>query len=140
MSRTILLRTMSTPDATVGRLKFGDLNLYTLELPWLSNAKDKSCVPSGIYDWFKRTSPKNGAVIELKNVPNRNYIQMHVGNYTRQTAGCILAGTGIAYENGQTPCVTNSRDAMNALLMSLPDYGKIVIERAFAENMIQPTD
>ena len=65
----------------------------TLELPWRDNLKNVSCIPPGIYDAFKRISPKRGTeVIELIDVPNRGNIQIHPGNCYTDILGCILPG------------------------------------------------
>ena len=135
MSRTILLRTMSLPTCTIGVLRFEDIQVFTLELPWLNNQQDKSCIHSGMFTWFKRTSPKNGAVIQLENVPGRTYVQIHAGNYVSQTAGCILVGDMIKDINhDNVPDVGNSKNTLQKLLDATPDTGNIVIERGFADK------
>jgi len=109
-------------DCTLGRLQFGNFQCFTLELPDLGNAPNVSCIPAGTYKAFKRHSPKNGLVVELKNVPNRSFIQIHRGNYTRQIEGCIVVGSSIAFlDNDQVPDVTNSGVTMDKLLALLPD-------------------
>jgi hypothetical protein len=109
-------------DCTLGRLQVGSFQCFTLELPDLGNAPNISCIPTGTYQAFKRQSPKNGLVIELKNVPQRSFIQIHRGNHTRQIEGCILVGSSIAFLDGdRTPDVTNSGVTMDKLLVLLPD-------------------
>lgn len=115
-------------DCTLGRLSVGNFQCFTLELPDLDNAPSISCIPAGTYKAFKRQSQKNGSVIELKAVPNRQFIQIHRGNYTRQIEGCILVGSSIAFlDNDQTPDLTNSVVTMDRLLTLLPDEFKVKI-------------
>lgn len=115
-------------DCTLGRLSVGGFKCFTLELPDLGNAQSISCIPAGTYQAFKRQSPKNGLVIELRNVPNRQFIQIHRGNYTRQIEGCILVGSSIAFlDNDQVPDVTNSGVTMDKLLALLPDEFEVKI-------------
>lgn len=66
---------------------------YVMELPDRSNQKDISAVPAGTYEAFARLSEKNGAVIELKNVPKRTVVQFHSGNEISHTDGCFILGT-----------------------------------------------
>lgn len=116
-------------DCTLGRLYVGGFQCFTLELPWLENQRSISCIPRGTYKAFKRQSPKNGAVIEFENVPQRSNIQIHAGNYTRQIEGCILVGSSIAFLDSDTiPDVANSKATLDKLLALLPDKFEVVIE------------
>lgn len=115
-------------DCTLGRLSAGNFQCFTLELPDLGNAPSISCIPAGTYQAFKRQSPKNGLVVELKAVPNRSFIQIHRGNYTRQIEGCILVGSSIAFLDGDhVPDVTNSGVTMDKILTLLPDEFEVRI-------------
>jgi hypothetical protein len=90
----ILLRVSSTDKCTFGILK-DERNipfLVTLELPWLDNQHNVSCIPTGTYECFRENSPKHGIVFELRNVPDRQEVQVHIGNYPKDTLGCILVG------------------------------------------------
>lgn len=64
----------------------------TLELPWLDNQTQKSCIPAGSYQVVKRWSEKYGNHFHVLNVPGRSYILIHVGNYYKEILGCILVG------------------------------------------------
>lgn len=64
----------------------------TLELPWLDNEPQKSCIPPGTYKVVDRYSPKYGNHFHVLNVPGRSYILIHVGNYYTEIRGCILVG------------------------------------------------
>ncbi len=126
----IKLNTWTQDDCTLGRLSFGELNCFTLELPWQENKPNISCIPAGIYPVSKYESPSKGSVLLLHDVPNRTYIEIHAGNYTSQILGCILVGDGIKYLNNDTiPDVTNSKKTLNKLLNLAPDETFIEIIR-----------
>ena len=105
-------------DCTVGIINYGlSARACTLELPWKDNEPNVSCIPPGYYIAQYRNSPSNGDVIELKNVPNRSYVQIHSGNYTSQIAGCILVGDSLRDINKDgTLDVTNSKASLEKLL------------------------
>ena len=127
----IKIHTIHYPDCTVGRLWYGNFQCFTLELPWLNNEKNISCIPSGTYKYFKRESNRNGNVIQLIDVPDRSYIQLHKGNFTRSIEGCILPGDSIRFLDGDTiPDVTNSTKTLEKLLNHVPDEGTIQIHRS----------
>ena len=78
---------------TLGELVGPEIRLLTLEPPWENNAPRISCIPTGVYPIYRSWyHAKNYEVFELKNVPNRSEILIHVGNYPRDTMGCILLG------------------------------------------------
>lgn len=66
---------------------------YGLELPYRSNNQNISAIPEGVYDAYARKSKKNGPVIELLGVPNREYVQFHSGNSVDDTLGCVIFGS-----------------------------------------------
>lgn len=115
-------------DCTLGRLNYEHLKCFALELPDLGNNPYISCIPRGTYEYFKKISASNGLVLELKDVPSRTYIQIHSGNFTRNTKGCILVGSGIQYlDNDDIPDVINSGRTMKQLLKAVPEKGQICI-------------
>ena len=98
----------------------------TLELPWRNNARRVSCVPDGTYKCVKRTSPKYGHHWHLLNVPNRDLILIHSGNYNHHTLGCILVGKSFRDINKDgLEDVTDSVRTMNELRALLPDSFEI---------------
>ena len=115
-------------DCTLGRLYCDDFQCFTLELPWLSNQPNISCIPSGEYDYEVGVSPKNGRVIHIREVKNRAHIQIHKGNFTSDIEGCILVGDGIKWLNGdKVPDVTNSKITLSELFVKAPQHGRISI-------------
>ncbi len=115
-------------DCTIGRLECEDFQCFTLELPNLDNEQDISCIPEGNYEYYFKDSHNNGHVLELRDVPNRTYVQFHSGNYTYQILGCILVGDGIKWLNrDRIPDVTNSRNTLIKLLKRAGKSGQLRI-------------
>ena len=126
----VLIERWSQKNCTVGRLSYGYFKCFTLELPDLNNQKDISCIPTGVYFAKKRFSPsKQQVVIEYINVPNRSYIQIHQGNFTRQLLGCQAVGDGIKWiDDDDILDVTNSGPTFEKLMAALPDRFEIEIK------------
>ena len=86
MNNVILIRDETGPQGTFGRLKVVETGFtcYTVELPWLDNARGKSCIPEGIYDatyMARSASGKFKEVYHLHEVEGRSGILLHAGNY-----------------------------------------------------------
>lgn len=71
----------------------------TLELGWLDNQSNVSCIPKGTYvcKWTRsnRLSKEAGKSVftyEVLNVPGRAGIRIHSANYFFQLLGCIALG------------------------------------------------
>ena len=117
------------PDgsATFGRLEVNGLTLFTLEPPWQDNEPRLSCIPEGIYPLQLRESPivrrtSRGEFFEgweVANVPGRTFIMFHVGNWVKDTEGCILVGERFAWEPANGPMVANSAIAFRRFMMAL---------------------
>jgi hypothetical protein len=87
--------------------------------------KGCSCIPAGTYPWFKRKSPKRGyEVVELKGVPGRTNVQIHVGNNLSHTEGCILVGSA----RGHGATVTGSKLAFEKLMKEIKEVKEGTIE------------
>lgn len=93
-------RKLQSENCTMGYLSVnGEVICYTLELPWLDNANDISCIPAGTYNGIIRYDKTDGWRIQLENVPERTGVQIHMGNYTSDITGCILVGSNAVTEN-----------------------------------------
>ncbi len=110
-------------DCTLSVVMLGDLIFKMLELPDKNNQQNISCIPEGTYYAKKRFSPgKQYQVIEYIGVPNRTFIQIHCGNYTRQILGCQLPGEEFIDLDGDgIPDITNTEVTLEKLLTALPD-------------------
>lgn len=65
----------------------------TLELPWKDNQHGVSCVPAGTYSVLWLWSPKHGRELyHITGVPNRDDVEIHIGNSVIDTEGCVLCG------------------------------------------------
>ena len=117
-------------DCTVSRVTYGDFQCFMLELPWLDNQQDVSCIPEGVHTIFKRMSPSRKIeVMEYRDIPNRSNVQIHPGNYTRQILGCQLPGDGVKWlDDDGIPDVTRSGDTFDALMELLPDECSVLIK------------
>lgn len=103
-------------------------DFYTLELPWLDNKREISCIPVGEYSCKKRHSQRYEDHFHILNVPNRSYILIHHGNYYKDTLGCILPGKTIADIDGDGyRDVTHSKQTMAKLNELLPDEFEVEI-------------
>ncbi len=97
-----LLRSKFTKKSTIGTLRISGKEFTTLENPWLDNQTSISCIPIGMYDivrrnyggYYNRYSKKfeHRCVFEIINVIDRTNILIHIGNYPKNTKGCVLVG------------------------------------------------
>lgn len=112
----VLKRFWERPDlATPGAIFKDDLIICgTFERPWLDNAKQISCIPQGQYhcEWDKERER-----YWVRNVPERDAIQIHVGNSLADTTGCILT----AYSIGLVPEVRAQNSRMG--MFRLKEFG-----------------
>ena len=99
-----LTRFVSDDRGTLGKLTIDPLDsqilaqeapIWTLENPWRDNQRNISCIPTGTYRVTPHESPSKGLCFLLHDVPNRDHVLVHVGNYTKDTEGCILVGSGM---------------------------------------------
>ncbi|MEH2700216.1 hypothetical protein GFL93_09430 [Rhizobium leguminosarum bv. viciae] len=95
-----LSRVISANGASLGVLSGLSRTLYTLEEAWRENKPKVSCVPAGAYrciphGWEFGTTVSKPRTWELVDVPGRSAVLIHVGNTTKDTEGCILAGMGL---------------------------------------------
>jgi len=132
----LTMHTQSNEEATTGIMQAGDLEFYTIELPWRDNKQGWSCVPAGTYDLIPYNSPTHGPTWCLHNpalnvygrapypIGCRSECELHSANYARQLLGCIALGTDgqpmiDPMTNTVVPAVENSRDAVAELLKLL---------------------
>lgn len=101
-----LYRLKDDGQGTFGTLKTGSDLYSSVERPYLSNKKMISSIPCEVYEigykkvltpltevyrakfsWFKWH-------IEIKNVPNRDSIYVHIANWPKDVHGCVGIGMG----------------------------------------------
>lgn len=80
-------------------------SLFTIELPWRDNEKQRSCIPEGRYEIVPRYSLRRQRHFMLRGVPGRRLILLHPANKAaRELKGCIapvttLTGPGDGLES-----------------------------------------
>jgi Family of unknown function (DUF5675) len=116
---------------TIGRLTLNLNNKTqqwcTLELPWLDNSKNRSCIPENIYQCEIYSSKKFGLTRIIKQVENRTGILFHAGNTTADTNGCILIGKHFSYLDNKI-FLYQSKIATQEFLFSLKDFKSVQIK------------
>ena len=98
----------------------------TIELPYINNQKQISCVPKGVYLVKYRESAKYPRHYHLQDVPNRDLIFVHQANFVgsknpkthkADLLGCIGVGNGYGDIDG---------DGTVELLKSTPTLKKLL--------------
>lgn len=130
-----------TKDYTIGTIisdKFKE-TLYCLELPYLDNKNNISCIPAGEYKIKKHYSNKFKNCIKILDVKDRSNILIHTGNtvnkfkdstgynWTIESHGCLLTSLSINRQE-QYPIGNFSRKALEFLLEHLEDNDYLIIE------------
>jgi len=131
----IFIRTNDNGIETIGGLTLNNANgkkifeCKTLELPWKNNENDISCIPTGTYTVVPRTSPEHGNHFNVLNVPERDMILIHEGNYHWNFLGCIGVGQNFADLNndGQTD-ITNTKFILAQLVATAPNGFTLTIK------------
>lgn len=119
---TVSVNLINTGDESFNQ--FG----YNIELPYLDNRVNVSCIPSGIYTFQKIVRSNGNEAIEILNVPNRTHILAHSGNYMKDTQGCILPNISYSYtRESKTPYGITSKPQVKQLLRALPSRGTVHI-------------
>lgn len=126
---------------SLGEIYKNDNCIFTfkgLELPWLNNQRKISCIAEGIYPYKKEIQKGRGKILRLFNIPDRDGVLMHYGNYAgsinpktkkHDTEGCPLPGEYLTDIDGDgLRDVTNSKNTMNKIYDLLPDEGFIEIK------------
>jgi hypothetical protein len=146
----ILMQTVGSTDATTGMMLTDLHEFFTIELPWLNNQANKSCVPDGTYELIPYNSPMHGPTWCLHNptlniygewpapAGGRTSCEIHSANWATQLLGCIALGeecqpmldpmTGCV-----EPAIENSKDAVAMLIAELGSLSSghtLTIERS----------
>ena len=123
MINLLLIRDTFSKVSTLGELFLnGERMCDTLENPWIDNQRNISCIPEGEYPVRLRYPRESGTRdylhLLVQEVPNRDWILFHRGNFPKDTSGCILVGLG-----SQQDFVNNSTLAMDLLIKELINLG-----------------
>lgn len=113
-----LQRKQYTPLSTCGELHVDDkFFCFTLERPHpdIKGAVAPMCIPSGTFQVRLGLSPSRQIMVPwLLAVPGRTDIQIHIGNFPKDTEGCILVGNILGMDY-----VGDSRTAFEKLIRML---------------------
>ncbi|MBS3992539.1 MAG: hypothetical protein KGZ87_02365 [Bacteroidetes bacterium] len=94
----------------------GEEVCHTIELPWLNNKRQVSCIPEGSYMLRKRYNQKFKWHLALEAVKGRSGILIHPANDAKkELLGCIAP---VLYHTGIGKGVY-SRKSLDLLLMKL---------------------
>ena len=108
---------------TFGVLKIQkELFCVTLEPPDVLNEKFKSSIPAQQYTCNRRFSKQFGETFEVTNVPGREGILFHAGNYVGDTQGCIILGEHKGKLKGYR-AVLNSGETFETFMKMMKNYG-----------------
>jgi hypothetical protein len=124
-----LVRLTDTGLATFGHLVDAESKqiAVTLELPWKDNAHGVSCIPAGTYTAKRRFSPRHhGEVFGLVDVPDRSDIEIHAGNFAKDSLGCILLGSSFG-EIDEEHCILDSRRAFSRFMASMVGVDELTL-------------
>lgn len=105
----------------------------TLELPDKNNERMVSCIPEGVYMvWkMKPNGKRKYEYFWVQDVPGRDSILFHPGNYTRQILGCILPGEDHTdLDKDGIVDITNTTATLKILTAMMPDKFKLTIKEA----------
>ncbi|MBV9961304.1 MAG: hypothetical protein JO072_03585 [Parafilimonas sp.] len=127
MKQIILSRITDDGKQTLGTLSFQQDNeqiflCKTLELPWLNNHSQTSCIPAGTYtckytrsERFSTSAGHDVFTYEVEDVPNRGGIRIHSANFFSDLLGCIALGGAFKDLNlDGEPDVVDSRNTVHA--------------------------
>ena len=123
MINLLLIRDTFSKVSTLGELFLnGERMCDTLENPWIDNQRNISCIPEGVYPVRLRYPRESGTRdylhLLVQDVPNRDFILVHRGNFPSQTQGCLLVGIGTEQD-----VVHNSVLAMDLLIKEILNLG-----------------
>ena len=130
----------------VGNACLGDLYVdgtffsHTLEdLPREEKLEDETCIPCGEYELgfrevltpmtkkYRKTRDWFSWHLEIKDIPNYQYVYIHVGNTADNSSGCVLLGQ---WKHKEKPFIYNSRVCFKKFYLMVSDHlkqgGKVV--------------
>lgn len=87
--------TKETLGSLVAKVGGATFSCKTLELPYIHNQINVSCIPKGTYQCVYAYKPNSKRYCyQIQNVSGRTGIFIHVGNFFSDLKGCIALGSG----------------------------------------------
>lgn len=125
--RLIINRFAYTTFGTLGEFSLSDgsgllQSGYTVELPWVQNKKNESCIPEGVYTAELHTSPRFGPTIHVLGVPDRTEILVHPANSMTDLNGCIGVGNDYGWwQKREELAVWDSTKTLTKMLSNISE-------------------
>ena len=135
MKTIVLQRLIDREYGTIGVLYGEQPICFTLELPWLGNRQNVSCIPEGSFNCAylpRSASGRYRKVWHVEDVPGREGILIHAGNFAgtgdlrTDSWGCILPASRFGVLYGQVAGL-QSRKALQ-LLRDYVGYDDFTLE------------
>jgi hypothetical protein len=121
-----LIRLTANDECTIGELTCLEdpaLRLYTLEPPKRHAPLKPRSIPAGTYDVTLYKSPHLGYIVPLlHDVDDFSEVEIHIGNFPRDSKGCILVGLK---QDGNS--IGYSKSAFDLLMATLKNAERIKI-------------
>ena len=107
-----VIRDIVTERSTASRIRIDNVDFcYGLEPPPGADPATNMLIAALEYDVILRWSPANHCwVIEVCGVPGHSNVEVHIGNYPKDTRACLLVGLSRVPDG-----VTHSADAFELL-------------------------
>ena len=96
----------------------------SLEPPDKNNQPFISCIPAGVYTCKNIMSSRFGATYEVTDVPGRSSILFHKGNFTKDTAGCVLVGEQFEVVGASESAVLSSGKGFGEFMTRMGEHGE----------------
>ncbi|MEN5379071.1 DUF5675 family protein [Sphingobacterium kitahiroshimense] len=116
---------------------------YGLEdIPRPKKIAGSTSIPVGIYplgfnkdggmngNYYDRFPKLHRGMIEIKSIPGFSYVYIHIGNTHKETAGCLLVGTGYLLEKEDYRLVQSvtAYKKLYGMLVEMMEKGEVFIE------------
>lgn len=130
-----LIRSYFGKDGIFGELRDsnGKLIMYSCERAYNSLGVYSPKLKAGVYNCVKGphrlAGMKNSfATFEIKGVKGHTGILFHVGNYNKDSSGCVLLGMGMGVSATKEKMLTMSTVAFNAFMGMLSGVDSFELE------------
>lgn len=118
-----IIRLEEGPYGTFGILRVQKrIKLFTLEPNDWENMTNISSIPAQQYLCKRHMSPRFGETFLVQDVPGRDDVLFHWGNWKTNTEGCILLGTGVLTDKTG---ISNSKKAFREFMEMFSDYNTL---------------
>jgi len=134
----LVLKRTYYPNGTNGTIYINGVKIcHSIELPWLENKPQRSCIPEGAYELKKRWSPKYKDHYCLQAVPGRKYILVHpANNAVKELRGCIAPVLYLSGE-GKGTFSQMALKSLQALIDEVIEEEKVFIRITSAKRTIR---